>query len=219
MKKDDKNNILDFPVHKMSLSKKFMNSSQDKDSKVSFDLENKKVLFSASMLSVLLAFSFLSNSLQTSTSHNSVDGRGIASLGEVSGSSSVMNSEWKKSLIKNLNAEQENVAYGEKPSILDELIFNELQGYYSVNLEKNQLQQIFLGNEKVASQLKEFSPTEFVKKFAGLLPDFDTMEEDRASHKENSKSYVMKKSGELRFKMNVSTHTKGYLESLVIEKH
>ncbi len=112
---------------------------QQAGNKVTFELENKKVMVSASLVTLLFLVTLINASLFTQkeqqTDFASTNGRGIASLGEYSGL--VRNTEWEHDLAKRLSkaSPQRGIAsIGKAPSREDQLLYRFLDGNYLVRM-------------------------------------------------------------------------------------
>lgn len=107
--------------------------------KVRFDIERAKVALSTSLLSIVVLVTLANNDLMSSTQVEPVNqgGRGIAS---VSTGTSDAEDEFVRALARrDLQSED---AIGRKPSSLETLAFETLEGKYSVRLENGKLAEL-----------------------------------------------------------------------------
>lgn len=220
MKKTPDDKVVDFPIHKIKIQPQASSSSSGE--KVSFALEQKKVLFSASLLSVLVVLSLTTNHGLNGTSITIANsdvssGRGIASV------SGVSSGGWKKALVQEIasRSELEDSAtfLGASPSLEDQLVFQDLAGFYLVRIDSGQLLEI-TRNAKLSlgDQVKEFNISGFVKEYRRLLPEFDRLEEvDKELHQEaHKKTYVLSLNGQKQKKVSVHLDLDGRLNQLSV---
>jgi hypothetical protein len=123
--------IIEFPNQKKS-EKPTENTTKNK--KVYKGIENKKVLFSASIVSIFTVASLLNLSLQVAGPSSGNGSRNIASVGDVVVDEKVM--EWEKQVLDKIknNPRREIASIGKKPSAADQVIFGDLNGNYRMNM-------------------------------------------------------------------------------------
>lgn len=140
-----------------------------------FDLENKKMMVSASLLSFLFLVSIV-NSTMISSSKQAVviDGRGIASVESVNGLS--RNTDWEHHLADELAGKpyQRGLAsIARKPTAEDDLLMGLLQGKYSVKFNNGKLKEIQFSNSPDIEP-RFVQQDQFFKKYKEMMPDYET---------------------------------------------
>lgn len=118
-----------------------MDSQENKpknDSNVTFELERRKVLISASLVSVLILVSVTNQLIKT---QNQVDSRSIASLRP----DEAELAEWEKQLIRELSREDQErkiASIGRDATTFDQLRFATLEGKYSFRMENGKIKEL-----------------------------------------------------------------------------
>lgn len=117
-----------------------------KQLKVRLDLEHAKVALSTSLLSIVILVTLANNSLMKSVSGDESStggGRGIASV-----SSTIDESEGSRQLVQDLAARDLSAAakVGRKPSAIEKLAFEVLEGKYAVRLDDGKISEIEFSN-------------------------------------------------------------------------
>lgn len=215
-------NVLEFPMHKVKLSRKASEAVETAKKSTSFELENRKVLTSMSLLSILLAV-VIANQEITSTNTAPTpmtQSRGIASFGEPV--EVVRNTEWEKKLAQELSTERTEaeslVIRGNKPSELDHLMFGTLGGQYLVSLDKGKLAEIEFNPEAfgLGEPQKLDDRAHFIQANRALLSvDFDTVKKSRISSE--AETYALLKSGNEVGEVTFELDTDGRLLSMKFE--
>ncbi len=116
--------------------------------KTRYDLEQKKVLISASLFSIVLVVS-LANRVLLRSNSEVVNQRSLASVDGVS----TMNSQWEKSVAQSLSSNRAPASVGQSPAAMDQLRVGTLQGKYMVRFENGKITEI----ESDSKELPEFA--------------------------------------------------------------
>lgn len=138
--------------------------------KVRLDLEHAKVALSTSLLSIVILVTLANNNLMKSVDEDKAaqgGGRAIASVG----ASTVEETEGNKQLIQNLAQRDLSAAakVGKKPSAIEKLAFEVLEGKYAVRLDDGKISEIEFSN---SSELPKPVATlmAFLESHRDLLP-------------------------------------------------
>lgn len=214
--KNERSNIVEFPVHKVSLEKIERTASRN-TGKVTFALEQRKILFSASLLSILLAVSVANHGLSVSAPAVSSQARGIASFGEPV--PMIRNTKWENDLIRELGESQieTDAVRGQNPSLLEDLIFGRLEGRYLLQVQDGQVLEIqrkTAGDETRA--VHAFKGPEFFKNYREFFPEYDRLEKEDLDF--NRFSYRLIRQGQAQAQVTVTLDSKGELLSLTVQK-
>lgn len=165
----DDSNVIQFPKERMKKS--------EPTSNVSFELERKKVMTSASLASILILASILNFKFvnQNSQAVNNINERSLASV--------VVDREtspaWEKKLLKrlkrfNLISDKE---MGRLPTSIEKLRYEQLNSNYIVRVDKNTNKvtsvSFVKGIDRPAKSTYVKSRAEFLTKNKEALPNFD----------------------------------------------
>ena len=217
-REDSKSGIVDFPVHKVTLAKVAEKQQRNRDGKVSFALERRKVLVSASFFSIVLAVSIANFGLDRGATGANNGGRGIASI---SPETEARYQRWQDELVEDLaqTKARPNAERGENPSDFERMSFGELGGRYAIQVENSKVLRIERadgpsGERQVASA---FDGKNFLKNYASLFPGFDDVVEDKSSNNRRKKLGLFKE-GQRQATVDIQLSTNGELLSLTVEK-
>ncbi len=150
--------------------------------KVRFDLEHTKVALSTSLLSIVILVTLANNNLMSSAVETKAEpaqvARGIASVpGEsvtfASTSPGIENPQLLKELAKrDLGPD---AAVGRKPSALEKLAFEVLEGKYAVRVRDGLLDEIELVEGAITDAKEIQSVQSFINGQRDLLPRYDRL--------------------------------------------
>jgi len=189
-----------------------------------------KVAVSASLASVVilatLGNAFIFTSSPVSSESPQFHGRGIASV-EISDSGE--KSGWFRDFLKSREGkiyESRSVAaIAEKPSLMDQLRFGDLEGKYSVRVEAGELREIqFVDNDSSQDRPKYVvQAQEFLKRYQGLHGiAFNEVRQTRSAQLGSSKVevYEMLDQSAVKGMVEVTTDESGRLMNLrILEAH
>lgn len=184
-------------------------SEINKNNKVSFGLEQRKILLSASLVSVISIIS-LTNQTLFSRNAKSQASRGIAST-ERTFKLDQGQLEWQKKLAKNLAVEndRETASIGHKPSPFEKLRFGFFEGKYAFQLEHGKVKAIDFVDSDFTNDRPKYinNKPEFLKQWQDLFSvTFNKVEKDSEGVEKN---LVREK-----FKLLSGEETVGYVQFL-----
>lgn len=224
MKKNDdqkeESRVVDFPIHRIELRREERQSSTN----VSFALEQKKVIFSASFLSVLVIFSLtVTGGLGGKNTPSALQQRGIASLGSATSETSAWKKQWVKEMTESSVVEKD-IILGKSPSLVDEMLFSELAGVYSLQMENGKIHKIIRHNANVKGEeqsrkpdsvLPLFEASSFLKRFSSLFPEFDSFKQV-LDEKTKVYFYQLYSDGQPTYRVQVDLDQQGRLSLLQV---
>jgi len=178
------NNIIQFPKGKTKTK-----------TKISFDLENKKIMISASLASllfvVMVANTYLmAPNLQAQHSNSLNQGsRSIASVGSFR-ESNLGNLSWEVELAKNLASTEHKkfIVRGRAPSSEDILRFEILEGKYSTLFKRGKVAELEFINDRQfkAEPTQLLNPRDFIENNKNMfLMNFKRVDVSKISYLDN----------------------------------
>lgn len=184
---DDKKKAIEGKVIDLSerLSKSSMGSaanSKFKDLKVRLDIEQAKVLVTTSLISVLFLVTLANNSLLSAPVAESVGGQGMIATYSGRGPASERNpaavptgtSEWEDEMVARMaKLELHEVdRVGRRPSSLDRLTFEFLEGKYAVRLENGKIRELEFSDPSHTGDRPKYvtDRARFIEENRDLLP-------------------------------------------------
>lgn len=188
-KMSNENNVIEFPKKPETEPAK-----PQKMSALSFDLENRKVMISGSIASILVVMTLLNSALFTDPSQveqvGTQNGRSIASVGEVH-----RNTNWEHQLAKTLNKKVKRgiASIGRSPSQQEKFRIGELEGKYSVSFSGDALRSVrFVAGIQSSEEPKYIIDRhEFLKRHRDLLPiEFKKVSLQRSEAQKNGQNEV-----------------------------
>ncbi len=161
------NNIIKFPQDKVKRSK------GTKRSGPIIDLENRKVMVSAALLSFLFIVTLINSSIMATNNKTIIiDSRGIASVGSLNGME--RNTEWEHRLAQELSEKpmlRGVASIARKPSMQDDLLIGLLQGKYSVRFKEGKISHIsFSKGPDLDIKPRQLKRIEFLTSYRDMLP-------------------------------------------------
>ena len=208
---DNKNSIADFSIHKMNFQKSTTSSPSKKD-------VNKRIWVSASVLSVLLAGSLTNIGLGERANQSSDSARGIASVEDNPRTKEYLQKE--SMLIRELAAKENlEATRGTMPSLMDQMIFGELQGMYSLQVENGSL--IEIRKKADAVDVKPVQMNRFFALYKTFFPEFDRVEgdsPDQSGPGGHQTTYRLVKNSQIQAQVDVAYGPAGELLSLKVQK-
>lgn len=172
-----KNNVIDMTERiKQPNYKEYL-----KGLKVRFDLEHTKVALSTSLLSIVILVTLANNNLMATTVETKEEpmriSRGIASVpeGSVTFASTLDTGSENPQLLKAL-AQRDlspDASVGRKPSALEKLAFEVLEGKYAVRLRDGIIDEIELADGGISEAKEIKSLQAFINGQRDLLPQYD----------------------------------------------
>lgn len=178
------NNIIRFPGKKQKPSLKPV--SQNETSKARFDLEQRKVLVSASLVSIVLVVTFANQVLMRDSVNTparvamNIPTRSLASV-QSGGALEARRDQttWEKQVAHELGQTEGRLpaSLGRTPSAEEKLQYGLLEGKYSVQFHEGKISEIQFGAESIGSSPTFFKDAEkFLKVNRSLLPfQFDRL--------------------------------------------
>lgn len=173
------NNIIPFPVQKVRPPEKTKQAEQ----KVSFALENRKVMISASLFSIVFSMLFFNQQFFTPKSESNTVARGIASV-----QSEQRDTQWEHALAKKL-AESPirlTASLGSTPNFKDKLKYESLKGNYMVEFYKSGFVKhlTYVDNAREKSHPEKVADiNSFIGKHKALFPTYDSVNLEMSNSK------------------------------------
>ena len=120
-----------------------------KSRKVVFEIENKKLMVSASVVSFLFLVTIINSSILSTSSEEQLETRSIASANSISGLE--RNTSWERYLADSLSKKgtfHDLASLGRKPTKMEVLTMGILHSHYLVSFRKGKLHEITLSERK-----------------------------------------------------------------------
>jgi hypothetical protein len=160
-----KDNVIELPVKHPLL--KLKNTLR-----LRFDLEQRKVLASASILSILFIVAVVNDRMMSHPETVQQNSRSIASYGEVG--PAIRDQEWENQLAHDLSLASHtagSATFAAPATPLDQLTYGTLEGKYSMQVFRGHVQQIeFANNETSTNPVLVQDRARFLMQNRELLP-------------------------------------------------
>jgi len=180
------------------------------DNKVSFNLEQRKILVSASLVSVIAIISLINQTLNSQSDHALKASRSIATTERFIKFDQTQ-LEWQKKLASELavKGDREIASLGHRPSAFEKLRFGFFEGKYAFQLEHGKIKAIDFVDSTFNNDRPKYitNKTNFLKEWRDLfLVTFNRVEKDSEGVDQN----LVRE----RFRLLAGGETVGYVQFL-----